>query len=116
MDFISGLPRTSSNCEAIWVIMDKFMKPAHFIPKRMDYPIERLAKLYIKNIVILHGISSRIVSDRDMRFTSIFWEGLQNALDTKLHLSSAYHPQTNCHTGRIIQSLEDLLRGRLYVV
>src|SRR3954464_6672637 len=77
---------------------------------RMDYPMEKLAQLYIEKIVSLHGIPSSIVSDRDPRFTSKFWEGLQKALGTKLRLSSAYHPQTDGQTKRTIQSLEDLLR------
>ncbi|XP_050917838.1 uncharacterized protein LOC127135065 [Lathyrus oleraceus] len=76
MDFVSGLPRTQSNCEAIWVIVDRLTKSAHFIPIRMDYPMERLAKLYIEKIVSLHGIPSSIVSDRDVRFNSRFWEAL----------------------------------------
>ncbi|XP_050890187.1 uncharacterized protein LOC127095557 [Lathyrus oleraceus] len=67
MDFVSGLPRTPSNCEAIWVIVDRLTKFAHFIPIKMDYPMERLAKLYIEKIVSLHGIPSSIVSDRDVR-------------------------------------------------
>jgi len=86
-------------------------KCAHFIPMRMDYSMERLAKLYIERIVCLHGIPSSIVSDRDPRLTSRFWEGLQSALGTKLRLSSAYHPQTDGQTERTIQSLEDLLRS-----
>lgn len=77
----------------------------------MDYPIERLAKLYIEKIVSLHGIPSSIVPDRDARLTSKFWEGLQRALVTKLCLSSAYHSQTDGQTERKIQSLEDLLRA-----
>ena len=111
MDFVSGLPRTIKNFEAIWVIVDRLTKSAHFIPIRMDYPLERLAELYIEKIVSLHGIPSSIVSDRDPRFTSKFWEGLQRALGTKLRLSSAYHPQTDGQTERTIQSLEDLLRA-----
>ncbi|XP_050890689.1 uncharacterized protein LOC127096115 [Lathyrus oleraceus] len=67
MDFVSGLPRNPSNCEAIWVIVDKLTKSAHFIPIKIDYPMERLAKLYIEKIVSLHGIPSSIVSDRDAR-------------------------------------------------
>ncbi|KAI5397057.1 hypothetical protein KIW84_063034 [Lathyrus oleraceus] len=54
MDFVSGLPRTSKNFEAIWVIVDRLMKSAHFIPIRMDYPLERLAELYIEKVVSLH--------------------------------------------------------------
>ena len=93
------------------MIVDRLTKSAHFIPIRMDYPLERLAELYIEKIVSLHGIPSSIVSDRDPRFTSKFWEGLQRALGTKLRLSSAYHPQTDGQTERTIQSLEDLLRA-----
>ena len=63
------------------------------------------------DIVNLHGIPLSIVSDRDLRFTSKFWTGLQNAFDTKLKLSSTYHPQTDGQTARAIQSLEDLLRA-----
>ena len=111
MDFVSGLPRTSKNCDSIWVIVDRLTKSAHFIPIRMDYPMERLAELYVEKIVSLHGIPSSIVSDRDPRFTSKFWTGLQEALGTKLRLSSAYHPQTDGQTERTIQSLEDLLRA-----
>ena len=111
MDFVSGLPRTPMNCEAIWVVVDRLTKSAHFIPVRMDYSMERLAQLYIEKIVSLHGVPSSIVSDRDPRFTSKFWEGLQKALGTKLRLSSAYHPQTDGQTERTIQSLEDLLRA-----
>lgn len=76
MDFVSGLPRTYKNCEAIWVIVDRLTKSPHFIPIRMDYPMERLVEMYVEKIVCLHGIPSSIVSDRDPRFTSKFWEGL----------------------------------------
>ena len=111
MDFVSGLPRTPSNCEDILVIMDMLTKLAHFILMRMDYPIEKLAKLYIKRIFSLHGIPSSIVSDRDTMFTLRFWEGLHNALGMKLCLSSAYHMQIDGKTERTIQSLKDLLRA-----
>src|ERR1044072_8106565 len=67
MDFVSGLPRTAKNCDSIWVIVDRLMKSAHFIPIRIDYPMERLAELYVEKIVSLHGIPSSIVSDRDPR-------------------------------------------------
>jgi len=70
----------------------------------------KLAQLYIKEIVRLHGVPSSIVSDRDPQFTSRFWQTLQGALESKLTMSSAYHPQINGQSERIIQSLEDLLR------
>ena len=72
MDFVSGLPRTVSNFEAIWIVMDRLTKSTHFIPMRMDYLLKKLENLYIKRIVSLHGIPSSVVSDRDPRFTSDF--------------------------------------------
>lgn len=69
-----------------------------------------MAEIYIQNIVKLHGVPSSIVSDRDPRFTSRFRKSLQDALGSKLKLSSAYHPQTDGQSERTIQSLEDLLR------
>jgi len=70
----------------------------------------KLAQLYIKEIVRLHGVPSSTVSDRDPQFTSQFWQTLQSALGSKLTMSSAYHPQTDGQSERTIQSLEDLLR------
>ena len=70
----------------------------------------KLAQLYIKEIVRLHGVPSSIVSDRDPRFTSRFWQTLHSAIGSKLIMSSAYHPQTDSQSERTIQSLEDLLR------
>jgi len=70
----------------------------------------KLAQLYIKEIVWLHGMPSSIVSDRDPRFTSRFWQTLQSAFGSKLTMSSVYHPQTDGQSERTIQSLEDLLR------
>ncbi|CAJ2666354.1 unnamed protein product [Trifolium pratense] len=73
--------------------------------------VPKLAEIYVGQIVKLHGIPTSIISDRDPRFTSRFWESLQEALGTKLRLSSAYHPQTDGQSERTIQSLEDLLRA-----
>ena len=81
------------------------------IPIKTGMHVARLAKIYIEQVVKLHGIPSSIVSDRDPRLTSKFWESLQAALGTKLRLISAYHPQTDGQTDKTIQSLEDLLRA-----
>ncbi|XP_049346706.1 uncharacterized protein LOC125811249 [Solanum verrucosum] len=70
MDFISGLPRTQRNHDAIWLIVDRLTKSAHFLAIRMDYSLERLAELYINEIVRLHGIPVSIVSDRDPSYRS----------------------------------------------
>ena len=93
MDFMTSLPKKTKVCDSIWVIMDRLTKLVHFIPIRVNFPLWKLAGLYIERIVSLHGIPSSIVLDRDLRFTSRFWESLQKALSTRLWLSSAYHLQ-----------------------
>ncbi|EOX94220.1 Uncharacterized protein TCM_003746 [Theobroma cacao] len=75
------------------------------------YSIEKLAQLYIDEIVRLHGVPVSIVSDRDPRFTSRFWPKFQEALGTKLKFSTAFHPQTDGQLERTIQTLEDMLRA-----
>jgi hypothetical protein len=78
MDFVVGLPKTRKGHDSIWVIVDRLTKVAHFLPVRTTYGGEKLAKLYIENIVKLHGVPSRIVSDRGTQFTSRFWKSLQS--------------------------------------
>ncbi|KAG8485714.1 hypothetical protein CXB51_019031 [Gossypium anomalum] len=102
MDFVSGLPLSPSKKDAIWVVVDRLTKSAHFISVRTDYSLDKLAELYISQIVKLHGVPISIVSDRDPRFTSRFWKKLQEALGTKLHFSTAFHPQTDGQSERII--------------
>ena len=72
MDFVSGFPLTQQKHDSVWVIVDRLTKSAHFIPVRIDYSMDRLAKLYVDEIVRLHGVPLSIVSDRDPRFTSRF--------------------------------------------
>ncbi|KAL4184968.1 hypothetical protein AMTRI_Chr10g228220 [Amborella trichopoda] len=111
MDFVSGLPRTNSGHDSIWVIVDRLTKAAHFLPIRTTYTLDRLAQLYIKEIVRLHGVPVSIVSDRDTRFTSKFWARLQSAMGMRLTFSTAFHPQTDGQSERTIQTLEDMLRA-----
>ncbi|WVZ69492.1 LOW QUALITY PROTEIN: hypothetical protein U9M48_018267 [Paspalum notatum var. saurae] len=111
MDFVTGLPRTPKGNDAIWVIIDRLTKTAHFLPVRTTYNGAKLAQLYIENVVKLHGIPSRIVSDRGTQFTSKFWKSLQEAMGTKLDFSTAYHPQTDGQTERVNQVMEDMLRA-----
>ncbi|GJW50754.1 putative reverse transcriptase domain-containing protein [Tanacetum coccineum] len=110
MDFVNKLPRTSSGHDTIWVIMDRLTKSAHFLPMREDYKMDRLARLYLNKIVARHGVPISIISDRDSRFTSRFWQSMQEALGTRLDMSTAYHPQTDGQSERTIQTLEDMLR------
>ena len=111
MDFVSGLPRTRSRNDSIWVIVDRLTKSAHFLPMRKTSDLSSLARLYLKEIVRLHGAPCSIVSDRDSRFASRFWTSLQEALGTKISMSTAYHPQSDGQTERTIQTLEDMLRA-----
>ena len=111
MDFIVGLPRTQKGYNSIWVVVDRLTKVAHFIPVNTTYSGARLAELYISRIVCLHGVPKKIISDRGSQFTSQFWEQLHDSLDTKLHFSTAYHPQTDGQTERTNQVLEDMLQA-----
>jgi hypothetical protein len=76
MDFLVWLPRTQAGYNAIWVIVDRLTKAAHFIPIKVKYSLEKLTKLYLQKIVRLHRVPESIVSDRDPRFTSRFWRSL----------------------------------------
>lgn len=111
MDFVTGLPRFGAGCDAIWVIVDRLTKSAHFLAIKETWGIDRLVELYIKEVVRLHGIPVSIISDRDPRFTLRLWEKLHLALGTRLKFSTAYHPQTNGQSERTIQTLEHLLRA-----
>ncbi|GKF53856.1 putative reverse transcriptase domain-containing protein, partial [Tanacetum coccineum] len=77
----------------------------HFLPMREDYKMERLARLYLNEIVARHGVPISIISDHDSRFTSRFWQSMQEALGTRLDMSTAYHPQTDGQSERTIQTL-----------
>ncbi|WVZ49882.1 hypothetical protein U9M48_001205 [Paspalum notatum var. saurae] len=111
MDFVTGLPITPRGNDAIWVIVDRVTKITHFLPVRTSYNGAKLAKLYIENVVKLHGVPRRIVSDRGTQFTSRFWKSLQEALGTNLDFRSTYHPQTDGQTERVNQIMEDMLRA-----
>ena len=91
--------------------MNRLTKSTHFLPVRLYYSMDRLAELYVSIIFRFHGVPLSIVSDRDPRFTSRFWKELQSALGTKLKFSTAFHPRTDGQSERVIQVLEDLLRG-----
>ncbi|GJV11403.1 putative reverse transcriptase domain-containing protein [Tanacetum coccineum] len=111
MDFIMKLPTSKSGHDTIWVVVDRLTKSAHFMAIRENYSMEKLARLYIDEIVAQHGVPVSIISDRDGRFTSRFWQTLQKALGTRLDMSTAYLPQMDGQSGRKIQTLEDMLRA-----
>jgi hypothetical protein len=91
--------------------VDRLTKVAHFIPVKTTYSRLQLAELYMSRIVCLHGVPKKIVSDKGTQFTLRFWERLHETLDTQLHFSSSYHPQTASQTERVNQMLEDMLRA-----
>ncbi|GJW08489.1 putative reverse transcriptase domain-containing protein [Tanacetum coccineum] len=111
MDFVTKLPKSSQGYDTIWVIVDRLTKSAIFTPMRETDPLDKLARMYLKEVVTRHGIPVSIICDRDPRFASNFWRSLQNALGTNLDMSTAYHPQTDEQSERTIQTLEDMLRA-----
>ena len=111
MDFITGLPRTQRKYDSIWVIVDRLTKSAHFLPVRTTYSAEDYARLYVREIVRLHGVPTSIISDRGAQFTANFWRSFQKGLGTQVNLSTAFHPQTDGQAERTIQTLEDMLRA-----
>ena len=92
MDFVIGLPRTSSGYNSVWVIVDRLTKSAHFLPYKSTYSYDRMANLYVREIIHLHGALVSIVLDKDSRFTSRFWPSLQQTISTKLNFSTVFHP------------------------
>ena len=92
MYFVVGLPLIGISHDSVWVIVDRLTKTSHFLPMRTNYSLDKLADLYIKEIVRLHGIPISIISDRDPRFTWRFWGKLQEALCTRLNFITAFHP------------------------
>ncbi|GKE34530.1 putative reverse transcriptase domain-containing protein [Tanacetum coccineum] len=108
-EFFTKLPNSSQGYDTIWVIVDRLTKSAIFVPMRETDPLEKLARLYLKEVVTRHGIPISIICDRGPRFAINFWRSLQKALGTNLDMSTAYHPQTDEHRERTIQTLEDML-------
>ncbi|GJT29351.1 putative reverse transcriptase domain-containing protein [Tanacetum coccineum] len=104
MDFVTKLPKSSQGYDTIWVIVDRLTKSAIFTPMRND-SMEKLARMYLKEVVTRHGIPVSIICDRDPRFASNFWRSLQKALGTNLDMSTAYHPQTDGQSERTINTL-----------
>jgi hypothetical protein len=93
------------------VVIDRLTKVAHFIPMKQTSSAANLVPLYIKEVVRLHDVSKSIVSDRDSKFVSKFWQSLHNAMGTKIDMSVAFHPQIDGQCEHTIQTLEDILRA-----
>ena len=87
------------------MIVDRLTKSKYFMVVRMTFTLEESCRLYIREILRLHG-----VSDRDPKFTAHFWKSFQRAMGTQLMMSTTFHPQTDGQSKRTIQVLEDMLR------
>ncbi|GKB84262.1 putative reverse transcriptase domain-containing protein [Tanacetum coccineum] len=105
------LPKSSHGYDTIWVIVDRLTKSKVFIPIRETDRMEKLARMYLKEVVTRHGIPVSIIYDRDPRFASSFWSSLQKALDTSLDMSTTYPSQTDGQSKRIIQTFKDMLHA-----
>ena len=93
MDFVTYLPQTPQGHDAVWVIVDRLTKSAHFLAVRMTFTLERFCRLYIREIVRLYGVPVSIVSDRNPRFTTHFCKSFQKAMGTRLTMSTTFHPR-----------------------
>nr|GEV14877.1 putative reverse transcriptase domain, ribonuclease H-like domain, aspartic peptidase domain protein [Tanacetum cinerariifolium] len=111
MDFVTKLPKAQSGNDTIWVLVDRLTKSTHFLPMKETDPMDKLARLYLNEVVTRHGIPFSIIYDHDPRFTSDFWKAFQKAMGTRLDMSMTYHPKTDGQSKRTIQTLEDMLRA-----
>ncbi|XP_021975263.1 uncharacterized protein LOC110870386 [Helianthus annuus] len=110
MDLVTKLPRTKKGYDTIWVIVDRLTKSANFLPIKEAYSSEKMAEIYMNEVVSQHGVPVSIISDRDTRFTSRYWQRFHESVGTRLHISTAYHPQTDGHG--IQMAPYELLYGR----
>ncbi len=103
MDFLTKLPTTKYKNTAVLVVVDKLTKMVHFIALKDTANAEDVANLFVREIFRLHGLLKVIISDRDPKFTSIFWQALFKKLGTRFNMSSARHSQTDGQSERAIQ-------------
>jgi hypothetical protein len=110
MDFITGLPRTPRGFDAVCAFVDKTTRRLHWAPLKATAAAPDVAKLFFDTVFRLHGLPKVILSDRDAKFTGNFWGALFKLCDTRLAMSTAFHPQTDGLTERSNRTLENMLR------
>ena len=108
---MTGLPHSFRGFDSIWVIIDRMTKSAYFPPIKTTYSASCYTKLYMDEIVRLHGIPVSIISDYGHQFTFYFWKAFQKALETRLDLSMAFHLKKIGHPKMTIQTLKDMLKS-----
>lgn len=111
MDFIGPFPRTEDGFDYLWVVVCRLSAQVHLTPTVTTVTASELARMYVRDIVRLHGMAESIVSDRDSKFTSAFWQEVHCLLGTRLLMSTVFHPQTDRLTERINRSIGQVLRA-----
>ena len=109
IDLITHLPVTARGNDAIITIVDRLSKCAVFVPTTTEVTAKQLAKLFFENVFRHFGLPTVIVSDRDPRFLSNFWRALMEHLDVSMHLTAAYHPQSDGQAERHNRTIQDML-------
>jgi hypothetical protein len=111
MDFIMALPQNHGQFDAILVIVDRLSKQAHFVSTYSKVDAPRVATLFYKEVYHLYRLPQSIISDRDIRFTSHFWQSLFQIVGIKFNMSTGFHPQTDGQTEHVNRVLEELIRA-----
>lgn len=112
LDFIGPLPETlQSKHDMLLVVVDKLSKMVHLLPCKSSITAVQTAQLFFREIVRHHGVPAAVISDRDPRFTSHFWQELWKLLGSKLRMSTAFHPQSDGQTERMNRTAEEILRS-----
>jgi hypothetical protein len=106
MDFMMDLPKTKAGHDAVLVVIDKLSKAMTLIPTKSSVSAQQVAQLFLKEVYRLHGLPRKIISDRDVRLTGRFWQELHRLVQSKLAMSSSFHPQTDGQTERANRTLE----------
>lgn len=112
LDFMTHLPE-SQGYDAILVVIDKLTKRHRIFPTRSDCTAQDIAQLMLDNIIKIHGIPTKIISDRDSKFTSTVWKTLFSLLGSTLNFSTSYHPETDGQTERSNQTIQQMLRNTI---